>query len=127
MTLNEILSSGGISLVVLLTLIQIAPIKVNPWSVIMRAIGKGLTADVMDELKEAKATSARYRILRFDDEIRHKTRHTQEHFDQIIEDIDTYEKYCKEHPDFPNGKAVAAIENVRKIYKKCRDENSFLV
>lgn len=66
------------------------------------------------------------RILRFDDEIRHKTRHSKEHFDQIIEDVDTYERYCRDHPRFPNGKAVSATDNVKRTYEKCKAENSFL-
>lgn len=34
MSLQEIITGGGISLFVLLTIIQIAPIKVNPWHAI---------------------------------------------------------------------------------------------
>lgn len=34
MTLKEILETGGGVLLIVLTLVQIAPIKVNPWSVI---------------------------------------------------------------------------------------------
>ena len=51
---------------------------------------------------------------------------SDQHFDQIIEDIDTYENYCSDHPHFPNGKAVHSISNIRKIYDKCSDEHSFL-
>lgn len=31
MNLQEIITGGGISLFVLLTIIQIAPVKINPW------------------------------------------------------------------------------------------------
>ena len=44
MNFNDILTSGGISLLVLLTLIQIVPIKLNPWSWLWKLIKKGLTA-----------------------------------------------------------------------------------
>ena len=37
---------------------------------------------------QGMAYTWRYRILRFDDEIRHGEKHSKEHFDQIIEDID---------------------------------------
>lgn len=30
------------------------------------------------------------------------------------------------HPKFPNGKGVHSVANVKKIYEKCSDENSFL-
>lgn len=127
MSLNEIITGGGGVVLILLTIIQLAPIKVNPWSKIARVIGSALNTDVMDKLNESEATNARYRILRFDDEIRHKVKHTEEHFNQIMGDIDDYERYCSSHPNYKNSKAVSAIENTRRTYEKCRRENSFLV
>lgn len=127
MSLNEIITSGGGVLLILLTIIQLAPIKINPWSKIAKIIGRALNTEVMDKLNESEATNCRYRILRFDDEIRHKVKHTEEHFNQIIEDIDDYERYCSGHPNYKNSKAVSAIENTRRTYGKCRRENSFLV
>lgn len=76
--------------------------------------------------EEGVALTWRYRILRFDDEIRHGIRHTKEHFDQIMEDVTDYEKYCRDHPDFPNNKANFAIINIKNVYEQCVRENSFL-
>lgn len=126
MTLQEILVSGGGILILLLTIIQVTPLKLNPWSAIAKALGKALTVDVLDKLDENSASTCRYRLIRFDDELRHDVKHTQEHFDQILDDITTYERYCKEHPNYPNSKAVLAIENIKSTYIKCRKENSFL-
>lgn len=126
MTLQEILVSGGGIIILLLTIIQITPLKLNPWSVIAKALGKALTVDVLDKLDENTASTCRYRLIRFDDELRHHVKHTQEHFDQILDDITIYERYCKEHPNYPNSKAVLAIENIKSTYIKCREENSFL-
>ena len=91
----------------------------------------------LDELNAAMTTSRkkreegvaltwRYRILRFDDEIRHDVKHTKEHFDQIMEDVTSYENYCRDHEDFPNNKAVFAIKNIKNVYGQCIKENSFL-
>ena len=126
MTLKEILEAGGGILFVVLTLVQVAPIKVNPWTVLGRSIGRVLNKEVMDKIEEGNAKNARYRIIRFNDEVKHDVKHTEEHFEQIIEDIDTYENYCSDHPHFPNGKAVHSISNIKKIYDKCSDEHSFL-
>lgn len=52
MTLWEIIGSGGAGLVVLLTLIQIVPVKVNPWSSIARAIGKAINGDSIEPIIE---------------------------------------------------------------------------
>lgn len=126
MSMKEFVETGGSVLLIALTLVQVAPIRINPWSAIARAIGKALNADLNEKMEANEAKTARYRILRFDDEIRHKTRHSKEHFDQIIEDVDTYESYCRDHPRFPNGKAVSATDNVKRTYEKCKAENSFL-
>ena len=127
MSLSNIIQNGGGILLILLTIIQLTPIKLNPWSKIARAIGRALNVEVMNKLQESEASNARYRILRFDDEIRHKVRHTEEHFNQILDDIDSYEQYCKDHASYKNSKAVSAIENVKRTYERCRQERSFLV
>ena len=47
-------------------------------------------------------------------------------FDQIIEDIDQYETYCAEHPNFKNNKAVLTIANIKSAYRKRLAANDFL-
>ena len=56
MDLKEIFMGGGGALVVLLTLVQIAPVKVNPWSAIAKAVGKAVNADVTKETTGAPPT-----------------------------------------------------------------------
>ena len=76
MSIKEFVESGGSVLLIVLTLIQVAPIRINPWSAIARTIGKALNADLNEKMDANEAKTARYRILRFDDEIRHKIRHS---------------------------------------------------
>lgn len=83
-------------------------------------------AALRKEVKETRIISCRYRILRFDDEIRHDEKHSKEHFDQILDDITEYEKYCEKNPDFKNNKAVLAIKNIKRIYQNCVNEGTFL-
>ena len=83
-------------------------------------------SDVENEVSEDKAMSARYRIIRFEDEVRHGTLHTKEHYDQIIVDIDIYEAFCKRNPDFRNNLAHKAISNIKRMYDVHNDDNSFL-
>ncbi|MGN0227474.1 MAG: hypothetical protein ACI4AI_05365 [Paludibacteraceae bacterium] len=79
-----------------------------------------------NEISEDRATNARIRILGFSDEVRHNVRHSKESFDQINSDIDTYRRYCEKHPDYRNNRAVMAIANIERVYKKCMQENDFL-
>lgn len=135
MSLKEILTGGGISLFALLTLIQFAPIKFNPWSALARAIGKALNGgDVMGKLEEhiriddeREMDIHRYRILRFNTEILRKIRHTKEEFDEILYSITRYEKYCESHPNYKNNRAVLAIKNIKRVYEECMAANDFLI
>lgn len=86
----------------------------------------GQLEQVMRHIYENEATTSRYRILRFNDEVLHDQHHTKEHFDQILDDITRYERYCNEHPEYENNKAVFAIANIKRVYQKCADENIFL-
>lgn len=53
MTAAEVLTGGGIVLVAM-TLIQISPIKLDPWSAIARAVGRAINKDVIDKLDETR-------------------------------------------------------------------------
>lgn len=144
MSVSEMIATvagGGCGiLIILLSLIQISPIKWNPWSSILKKIGKMMNEDLSTKVTklengltalqkscdEKAMNDCRTRILRFNDEILHKQRHSKEHFDQIITDISNYELYCEKHPDFKNNIAKLAIENVEATYTKCLNEKSFL-
>ena len=77
-----------------------------------------------DELKEIK--NARRRILRPNDELYNHVKHSREYFDDILEDVTAYESYCRKNPDFRNGKAALAIENIERVYRECMKDGKFL-
>lgn len=90
---------------------------------------QGLRNDVCslrESIDRRDAVQARTHILRFDDELLSKVKHSREYFKQILEDIDTYEKYVDTHQGFVNGYTTAAVEHIRGIYKQCLEENSFI-
>ena len=77
-----------------------------------------------EALKDAQG--ARRRILRFNDELLRNIDHSKEYFDDILEDIKTYEQYCQTHPNFQNGKTVMADKNIKRCYELCMEKQSFL-
>ena len=44
---------------------------------------------------------------------------------KIVGDIDKYEAYCNDHPEYPNNKAVMAIHNIKAKYEEHMENNSF--
>ena len=127
-------------LIILIGMIKIPPLQINLWGWLGRIIGKLINGEVLekvdqinDDLKDFRSQQdvvnirqARQRILRFCDEILFKKRHSKEHFDEILEDIDLYETYCREHTDYKNNKAELAIATIREVYTQCLKTHDFL-
>ena len=153
MTLNDIITSiqqNGITwailLVLLTSLIEFTPVKLNPWSFICSKLGSAFNKgtiekiDILegkidnlenklnDHIVESEARDIRTRrekILDFANACMNDRKHTQEEFEFIISECDKYEKYCEDN-EIPNGVAKDAISEIHRIYTKCRQENSFL-
>lgn len=53
-------------------------------------------------------------------------RHTKESFVEILKDVDDYEIYCRGHENYPNTRAVCAIENIKLTYKEVLHRGDFL-
>lgn len=140
MTIAQLLTSDGGALVILLTLIQIAPIKVNPWTALARAIGRAINKDVITKLDETRkildehiktddernADLHRSKILQFNNELLRDIPHTQEDFIEILAEIDFYEKYCDTHPEYENNRATHAVANIKRVYDERLIKHDFL-
>ncbi len=140
MSIREIIYGSGGALLILMTLVQIAPIKVNPWSAVARIIGRAVNAEVLRELDAVKkrldghitmddrrvADGHRTRILHFNNELLRDIKHTKEEYIEVLAEIDAYEQYCTENPDYPNNRAVLAIRNIRDNYMNRLQKRDFL-
>lgn len=140
MTLGELFAGGCGGLVFVLSLVELAPVRWNPVGWLLRRVGRLLNADLLArvedlsadvqslnaELERQQAKTCRANIIRFGDELLHNTLHSKENFDQVLLDISEYERYCVEHPDFPNGVAVLTIARIKDVYGECLKEHSFL-
>ena len=78
-----------------------------------------------DKVDTNAAVLARTHILRFDDELLNGVSHSQEYFRQQMDDIDTYEDFCRDHPNFRNSYTVMASEHIRGTYKKLLEKREF--
>lgn len=132
MELKTILGYSGGALAILLTLIQITPIKINPWSAIARAIGRAINGDVLESIQAAERRideneidRLRWEILDFANSCRNERKHTQEEFEHILDMHEKYEKILmRQHRE--NGKVTRAYEYIKDIYDKRNENNDFL-
>lgn len=78
---------------------------------------------VESSLDERDAVLARTHILRFKDELYNDIKHSQEYFEQTLDDIQTYDLFCSEHPKFANGRTKAAADYIRSEYDRLFKEH----
>lgn len=72
---------------------------------------------ISEKLEEQKAINARSEILRFDDDLINGRMHSREYFRAVLSQIDTYDKYTREHEDFKNSYTVEAEAHIREVYR----------
>ena len=73
---------------------------------------------VSERLEEHRAVLARTHILRFADELRNGTIHSEEYFRQQLKDITTYTQYCDTHPQFKNKLTVMSSKYIEDEFNK---------
>ena len=138
--IGRIVKDLGWLAVLVLSIVQITPVRFQPVTRIANWIGRGINREVINKVDalekqvntiqvkedERDAVTARVRILRFSDEIQHDVRHSKEHFDQILSDVTTYEDYCVNHPQFKNNITILTIQNIKDIYCERLEKKDFI-
>lgn len=147
MEVKDILSFIFVLFISLSTIIEIAPIKINPWDAILKWIGDRLNRSTykkiedvekkLDEhIKESNERDAEERennlkktrqdILIFCNSCMRGKKHTQEEFDFVMHECDEYEAYVRDN-HIINGVISSAISEIRRLYDKYLSCNGFLI
>ena len=118
-------------LAIVLSLIEVSPLKVNPWKWLKEFanLPKRLAELERDYLND-KAYRWRAMILARADHVRRGEKLSEERWSDTITTIAYYEDYChqqeEQHTGFINGKADAAIEYLKKKYKVVYETGDYL-
>lgn len=136
----------GVAITCLVTIVQKVSKKYKPWSWLAEQFGRAINKEMLEkmdvisnkieelEIADKKqdaerdrqlAVDARRRILSVADEIRKKIRHSEEYFNDALDDVSYYRNYCKTHPDFENSKAVISSKIIEEAYRQCLLEDDF--
>ncbi len=147
MSIGEIIASISGAIGLLSIFVEFSKIKVNPLSAVLKWIGKKITEDLKEDLKEVKkeqerilkeqetlakqraidaADAIKVEIFRFYNECQRRERHSEAEFNYIIQQNEKYEELLKVTED-PNGVYEAEYEYILKIYHKCQEEKDFYV
>lgn len=78
------------------------------------------------ENSREQADESRMQILQFGDEVKSGTRHSEESWNAALSNIDKYEKYCADHENYANSKAVGTIAYLKQLYQERLEKNDFL-
>ena len=133
---------GNHIVAVLLTLsvfIQIAPIKINPWSSLIKWIGSTLNAELQQkfnilekkvneistDIDENEKDRIRWQVLDFASSCREGRLHTKDEFQHIIALNDKYKRLLKKTND-TNGYFDEQYKYITDIYHKRQQKNDFL-
>ena len=124
LTAGELAGWAVVLLIILFSLIQIAPVKLNPWDGIFGWLGSKLNGKTEAELKALKKqvcdiwiSNHRHSILTFARECRDEIKHDSEEWAHILSLADEYESYCRENT-VSNGVVKADTEYICSLYQE---------
>ena len=75
-----------------------------------------------ERIDENAAILARTHILRFSDELKNGVHHSGEYFRQQLDDCDTYNRFCEDHPTFKNSYTATADKHIKETYERLLKE-----
>lgn len=129
MNLKEIISQLNAGYVVagiavLLSLIQISPLKLNPWDKLLGWFGKKLNGETEKRLKAVEKqirdmwiNNHRQSILTFARECRADIEHSSDEWTNVLNLAEEYEKYVTENK-ITNGIITQDTVYLRKLYQE---------
>lgn len=115
-----------------ITVIQITPIKIDPWKWFFRSIKNALVGDLEKEIHDLskdvldeKVNTKRWNVLDFANSSRQGRRHTKEEWDHCISELKWYDDYCERHK-IPNGVMIECGKYLRNEYHEHLKNDDFL-
>ncbi len=134
MGLNEILSrlnAGYITagIIILLSLIQISPLKLNPWDKLLGWFGKKLNGatekrleTVEKQIRDMWINNHRQTVLTFARECRADIEHSSDEWTNVLNVAEEYEKYVIENK-ITHGIITQDTVYLRKLYQELSREH----
>lgn len=130
--LKDIVTTPSVVIFGAITLIEIAPIKINPWAALFKWIGKMINGDLREQVMELKrdfekknVEDMRWEILNFANTCRRGTNHSKDEWRHVMDQLYDYEKYT-EKKGITNGVIEEDAHFLRELYHERNLKNDFL-
>ena len=126
--LNGVLSNPSFVLLAGFTLVELSPIKINPWKwfgdLIFGEFRKELS-ELKRDFEETKADDMRWNILNFANSCRRHEEHSKDEWRHVMSQIRYYEEYT-EKKNIQNGVIDEDAKYLRELYHERNVKNDFL-
>lgn len=126
--INEfVTNNSGLVLLGTVTVLEISPIKINPWkwigNLIFGDVNKSLN-ELKKDFEDNKADTMRWNILNFARSCRSGEEHSEEEWNHAIAQLKKYETLCEER-HIENGVIEENAVFLRELYHKRLHKNDF--
>ena len=119
----------------ILSIVQITPIRINPWDSIFNWVGSKINGslerkverleETVEEVRrdgeERAVSDMRWHILNFAYTCRTNEKHTKEQWDHVLDQAKKYEVYIREH-NLDNGVIEEDTKYIRELYNSLSKE-----
>lgn len=119
-------------LVGLSVIVEVVPIKVNPWSRLFHWVGNVMLGEFKSEMltfkreqEEKNANDMRWAIINFANSCRRGELHSKDAWRHVLNQISEYEEFT-EKKGIINGVVDAESEYLHQLYKERCTKNDFI-
>lgn len=137
--LKDIFTNPTVIIFGAITLFEIVPIKINPWTTLFRWIGKAINGELKEQLSDLssdvselksdfemkKAEDMRWEILEFANTCRIGNEHSKDEWRHVMNQVSEYEEYT-ERKGITNGVIEEDTRFLRELYHERNLRNDFL-
>ena len=137
--LKDIFTNPTVIIFGAITLFEIVPIKINPWTTLFRWIGKAINGELKEQLSDLssdvselksdfemkKAEDMRWEILEFANTCRIGNEHSKDEWRHVMNQVSEYEEYT-ERKGITNGVIEEDPRFLRELYHERNLRNDFL-
>lgn len=137
--LKEIFTTPSVVIFGVITLIEVVPIKINPWHALFKWVGKAINGDLQKQVTEIKqevtdlkkdcelknADDMRWEILNFANTCRQGAHHSKDEWRHVMDQLAKYEDYT-DKKGIANGVIEEDSKYLRELYHDRNSDNDFI-